>query len=232
MKLLFLCRQEKRKLVVQRQPFSGELISSHCTLPAISIFYFINQFNLTLMRLLTKTAKRINAGKHLLLAFLLLLTTLGVLAQQKKVSGAVKNPEDGLPIAKATVQIKGTSTGTVTDEKGAWTLMAGDNQTLVISAIGFTTQEIKVGTKTTINVDLVENNTEMEGVVVTALGIKREEKLLLKVMKLQMHYLETGQTLYLVKWQVLILYVQIAVLLVLIKLFCVEKIILPEIMRL
>ena len=95
MKLLFLCRQEKRKLVVQRQPFSGELISSHCTLPAISIFYFINQFNLTLMRLLTKTAKRINAGKHLLLAFLLLLTTLGVLAQQKKVSGAVKNPEDG-----------------------------------------------------------------------------------------------------------------------------------------
>jgi len=178
MKLLFLCRQEKRKVVAQKQSLSGLVISFSHALNAISNSYFFNQFNLTLMRLLTKTAKKIFAGKHLLLASLLLLMTLGVLAQQKKVSGVVKNPEDGLPIAKATVQVKGTSAGTVTDDKGAWTLMASDNQTLVISAIGFTTQEIKVGNKATINIDLIANNTELEGVVVTALGIKREEKAL------------------------------------------------------
>lgn len=178
MKLLFLCRQEKRKVVAQEQSQSGLVISFSHVLTAISNFYFFNQFNLTLMRLLTKTAKKIFAGKHLLLASLILLTTLGALAQQKKVSGVVKNPEDGLPIAKATVQVKGTSAGTVTDDKGAWTLMASDNQTLVISAIGFTPQEVKVGSKTIVNVDLVASNTELEGVVVTALGIKREEKAL------------------------------------------------------
>ena len=86
MKLLFLCRQENRKVVAQKQSLSGLVISFSHALNAISNSYFFNQFNLTLMRLLTKTAKKIFAGKHLLLASLLLLMTLGVLAQQKKVS--------------------------------------------------------------------------------------------------------------------------------------------------
>ncbi|HRA10159.1 MAG: SusC/RagA family TonB-linked outer membrane protein [Chitinophagaceae bacterium] len=178
MKLIFLCRQEKGKPVVQRQPFSGALISSHCTLPAISFFYFFNLNNLIFMRLLTTAAKKLLAGPRLLLACFLLTFSIAVSAQEKTVSGVVKNPEDASPIANATVQIKGTKIGTLTDDKGAYSLKANDNQTLVISAVGFATVEIKVGNKSSINVDLVNMNKEMEGVVVTALGIKRDEKAL------------------------------------------------------
>lgn len=130
------------------------------------------------MRLLTKSAKKITAGKHLLLASLLLFATLGVLAQQKTVYGVVKNPEDGSPIAKASVQVKGTNTGTVTDEKGAWTLRVNDGQVVVISAVGFEPMEIKIGNKTSYETSLVSVNKEMEGVVVTALGISRQQKAL------------------------------------------------------
>ena len=130
------------------------------------------------MTSLTITAKKFVAGKNLLLACFFLLLSIAATAQEKTVSGVVKNPEDGSPIANATIQIKGTKTGTLSDEKGAFSLKANDNQTLVISAVGFTSQEIKVGNKTTINVDLVNMNKELEGVVVTALGIRREEKAL------------------------------------------------------
>ncbi|MEO7982572.1 MAG: SusC/RagA family TonB-linked outer membrane protein [Bacteroidota bacterium] len=130
------------------------------------------------MTLLTIAAKKLFAGKKSLLACLFLLFTLTVNAQEKTVSGVVKNPEDGSPVANATVQIKGAKIGTMTDEKGTFSLKAGDNQVLVISAIGFTPVEIKVGNKSNFVIDLVNANKELEGVVVTALGIRRDEKAL------------------------------------------------------
>ena len=129
------------------------------------------------MTSLTRTANKV-AVKNLLLACLFLLVTVAVAAQEKTVSGTVKNPEDGSPIPNATVQVKGTKSGTITDEKGNWSLKANQNQTLVISAIGFANTEIKVGNKSVFDVVLISNNKELEGVVVTALGIKREERAL------------------------------------------------------
>lgn len=130
------------------------------------------------MRLLTNAAKQLLAGKKFLLASVLLLAAVAAIAQQKTINGIVKNAADGLPIANATVQVKGTKNGTLTNEKGTWSLKAANTATLVISAIGFTPIEIKVGNQSDFESSLVNVNKELEGVVVTALGIKREEKAL------------------------------------------------------
>lgn len=179
MKKSFFCRQVNRKETAFYSQYSSSLLDKLSQpLPVISSLYFINHNNNSIMRSLTIAVKKISTAKCYLLCCLLMLTTMMVSAQQKNISGTVKNPEDGSPVANATVQIKGTKNGTLTDEKGAFSLKADDNQTLVISAVGFTTMEIKVGNKTVINVELINANKELETVVVTALGIKREEKAL------------------------------------------------------
>lgn len=124
------------------------------------------------------TAKRLFAGTHLMLVFLFMLTATVAFAQEKNITGTVRSQGDGTGIENATVQIKGTQRGTITKDDGSWTLTASANQTLVISAVGYTATEIKVGNQSVINVQLVSNNKELEGVVVTALGIKREERAL------------------------------------------------------
>jgi len=99
-------------------------------------------------------------------------------AQEKTITGTVKNSGDASPLVRATVQVKGTSTGTTTDDKGSFTIRANENQTLVVSAVGFSPVEKRIGNQTIINFDLTSAATEMEGVVVTALGIRRDEKAL------------------------------------------------------
>ena len=99
-------------------------------------------------------------------------------AQEKTVSGSVKNETDGSPISNASVMIKGTAIGTTTNENGVYSIKATENQTLVISAIGFAPVEQKIGNKSVYNFSLSNLSKEMEGVVVTALGISRQQKAL------------------------------------------------------
>ncbi len=129
------------------------------------------------MRLLT-TAAKLFANPRVLLACFLLSVSMAVAAQEKTVSGVVKNTADGSPIANASVQLKGTKSGSLTNEQGAYSIKVNSNQTLTISAVGFTPVEIKVGSQTVINVEMENINKEMEGVVVTALGISRQQKAL------------------------------------------------------
>ncbi len=108
----------------------------------------------------------------LLLAFVVQLT----FAQSKTVSGTVVDG-DGLPIPGVTVSIKGTSTGTTTNFDGEYSLNASSDQTLKFSYVGFTTQEILVGSQTTINVTLRVNLEELDEVVVTSYqGILKESE--------------------------------------------------------
>ncbi len=123
-------------------------------------------------------AVRFYQTKTLLLGLLLMMACIGASAQEKTVSGHVKNEKDGTPLGGATVQVKGTSHITATDEKGAFSIKAANGQTLVVSAIGFATMEKAVGSQTTINFDLTASSKEMEGLVVTALGISRQQKAL------------------------------------------------------
>jgi len=109
--------------------------------------------------------------------FLLFFAT-SLAAQQKTISGMVKNAEDGTPVTGVSIQVKGTATGTTTDDQGRYTIAASPSHVLVASAVGFNTLEQTVGNRTTIDFSLSSATKELENVVVTALGIRREEKAL------------------------------------------------------
>lgn len=99
-----------------------------------------------------------------------------VFAQVKTVSGIVTD-QSGLPLPGVSVLEKGTSNGTQTDFDGNYRLETKQGATLVFSYVSMVTQEVIV-TSNSINVSLKEDVQELEGVVVTALGIKREKKAL------------------------------------------------------
>lgn len=100
-------------------------------------------------------------------------------AQQtiKNISGTVKDV-NGEPIIGANVVEKGSTNGVITDENGKFNLSLPSKSILKISFIGYITKEIPVASTNVFNVQLVENTQAIDEVVVTALGIKREEKAL------------------------------------------------------
>ncbi|RDB07779.1 SusC/RagA family TonB-linked outer membrane protein [Runella aurantiaca] len=118
--------------------------------------------------------------KNLLQSGLLLLLgwfiTLSTLAQSNMVTGKITSVA-GEAIPGVNVLVKGTNTGTTTDANGVYKINSVTNTSLLtVSAIGFVLQEIKVGNRSTIDIVLEEDTKMLSEVVVTALGIKREEK--------------------------------------------------------
>jgi TonB-linked SusC/RagA family outer membrane protein len=114
--------------------------------------------------------------KTKLRVLLTLLTALMMqisFAQQRTVTGTVKD-EGGFPIPGVNVLIKGTTTGTQTDFDGKFQIEATPEQVLVFTYIGMQTREARA-TSATMDVTLSDQATELEGVVVTAIGIKREK---------------------------------------------------------
>ena len=108
------------------------------------------------------------------LLLLLALITQFTFAQDMTISGIVSD-SNGLPIPGVNVKVKGTSTGTSTDFDGSYKIKAKTTDVLVFSFQGMNTQELKVsGTK--MNARLATNATELEGLIVTALGVKKEKK--------------------------------------------------------
>lgn len=95
------------------------------------------------------------------------------------ITGKVTASIDGTTMPGVNVLVKGTTNGTSTDSNGDYSLSV-DNESavLVFSFIGFTSQEITVGSKTVIDVVLVEDASQLGEVVVTAFGIEREKKAL------------------------------------------------------
>ena len=115
----------------------------------------------------------------LLIAFLALLTSMGGNAIGQTVSGTVTDSSDGTPLPGVSILIKGTSTGTATDVDGKYSLNVPGAQTvLVFSFLGFEAVEETVGNRSTIDVGLSEDASELNEVVVTALGIERNVKAL------------------------------------------------------
>ena len=93
---------------------------------------------------------------------------------QQNISGTVSDSA-GVPIPGATVLVLDTNNGVTTDFDGNFSIMASAGDVLSVSYVGYTAQNITVGSSTTINVVLSTDNT-LEEVVVTALGITREAK--------------------------------------------------------
>src|SRR5450759_1961273 len=111
-----------------------------------------------------------------LLVFLL-LTGMQVAFAQRTVSGRVTRSADNTPLAGVTVQVKGTTTGNITDLEGKFSLPVLNNDAvLLFSFIGYNPKEVPVGSQSSVIVGLEETNLVLSEVVVTALGIKREAK--------------------------------------------------------
>lgn len=102
-------------------------------------------------------------------------TALHANFQQKDVHGTVKDAK-GTPLPGVTVMIKGSAKGTQTDASGHYKLAAKAGDVLVFRFVGFAAQEITVGSSDDVSVSLLEGATGLNELVVTALGIKRDEK--------------------------------------------------------
>ena len=110
--------------------------------------------------------------KTLAVLFLLCMIPIGMNAQTVK--GTV-NDETGEPIIGATVKVQGSNEGTVTDFDGKFSVRASSNATLVISYVGYVTQQVPVGGKSNITVTLVEDNTTLNDVVVIGYGTMKKK---------------------------------------------------------
>jgi len=114
--------------------------------------------------------------KKLLKVILLLLfsvcSTAGIYAQ-RTVTGSVHD-DSQQPVPSANVVLKGTQVGTLTDSNGKFTLnVPSSGGTLVISFIGFTTQEVLIGTSSVVNVTLQTESTALNEVVVVGYGTQK-----------------------------------------------------------
>lgn len=97
--------------------------------------------------------------------------------QAKKITGKVIDAA-GEPIIGASVLVKGSGTGSVTDIDGKFSVEAPVGSTLVVSFVGYATEELKVGAATSYTVTLKDDAQSLSEVVVTAMGIKKEKKAL------------------------------------------------------
>ncbi|MGE8377266.1 MAG: SusC/RagA family TonB-linked outer membrane protein [Sphingobacterium sp.] len=107
------------------------------------------------------------------LALCTLFSATSLYAQQS-ISGIVSDANG--PISGATVSVKGTTRGTQTGANGSFTIQAAQGETLRVSMVGYKSQEIVVGSTKTINIKLTEDASNLEEVVVTAMGIKKAPK--------------------------------------------------------
>ncbi|MDB5147349.1 MAG: SusC/RagA family TonB-linked outer membrane protein [Mucilaginibacter sp.] len=98
-------------------------------------------------------------------------------AQTVTLKGKVTD-EKGEPIAGASVKIKNTNIGSVTNGSGMFSLNYTGQGALVVTAIGFTGKEVKLTGQAQVNIALAEDNKVLNEVVVTALGIKRDKRIL------------------------------------------------------
>jgi len=113
--------------------------------------------------------------KHLLSTILFLSFAVIVQAQTKEVTGKVTD-STGAPLAGASVNIKGGRGGTSVGTDGTFRITAPSNSTLVISAIGFDSKEVRIANVSDISVRLMIANRTLNEVVVTALGIRKEKR--------------------------------------------------------
>ncbi len=114
------------------------------------------------------------------LAITTIVFALGIstmVAQTRTITGKITASSDGTGIPGVNIQVKGSQKGTSSNASGTYSLeVSGASPVLSITSIGFDAQEIKVGNRNVVDVVMTSSTQELNEVVVTALGIKREEK--------------------------------------------------------
>ena len=119
--------------------------------------------------------KSINANICTFLFSLLFIFSATFASGQNVVTGTVTSLTDGEPLIGASVLVKGSTTGTVTNLDGNYSISAVQGQTLVFSFIGFESQEIALRDQRVINVALTENQDMLNEVVVIGYGVQKKK---------------------------------------------------------
>ena len=98
-------------------------------------------------------------------------------AANRKIAGIVKSAKDGAVIQGVSVSVKGKPGGTVTDQLGRFSLVVGEKDTLVLSAVGFTKIETPCGTSALLSLSLPEDYGKMTDIVVVGYGSERKRNI-------------------------------------------------------
>ena len=106
-----------------------------------------------------------------------MLLSLSGFAQTLRVGGKITSADDSQPLPGVSVQIKGTTTGTISGTDGVFSMVAKPSDVLVFKFIGYATQEIPVGQNNNINVKLLTTNNSLDEVVVIGYGTSRRKDL-------------------------------------------------------
>ncbi|MDD3195763.1 MAG: carboxypeptidase-like regulatory domain-containing protein, partial [Paludibacter sp.] len=114
--------------------------------------------------------------KYLLLSGILFFAS-SVFAQNRAVNGTVTSAGDGEPLIGVSIQLKGTTTGTITDLDGRFTINVEDNSTLIFSMVGMKTVEVATGNRTSINVVLESDTQLLDQVIVTGYTTQKKADL-------------------------------------------------------
>ena len=107
---------------------------------------------------------------------LTLILTISLYAQNATLKGVIVDETD-TPLIGATVQVKGTSTGSITDFDGNYTIKANKGAVITFSYIGYKTQEIKFTGQPTVNIKMVPDNQTLDEVVVVGYGTMKRSDL-------------------------------------------------------
>lgn len=111
-----------------------------------------------------------------LMAMVCICTTVVFGQNKKTVSGTVKD-DSGTPLPNVSIYEKNNKAGGVASKSdGSFSISVGESAILVFSYVGFTTKEVAVGSSSTIDIQLDVSDDQLEEVVVTALGIKKQQK--------------------------------------------------------
>ncbi len=116
--------------------------------------------------------------KKTLVVLLFAFIGISVSAQDRTVTGKVTDAKDGAPLVAASVTVKGSTKGTATAQDGTFTLKVASNATtLVISYLNYTTKEVVLDSKNTVNVALSQTSDQLNDVVVIGYGSVRKKDL-------------------------------------------------------
>lgn len=118
--------------------------------------------------------------KKLILLFVIgIISSWQLMFAQKIISGKVTDGKNNAAVVGASVFVKGTDVGTLTDVNGVFKIKLPENaRTLVVSYLGYESMEYEIGNSSYMEILLQEKSEAIEEVVVTALGIKRDKKAL------------------------------------------------------
>ncbi|MDR0792422.1 MAG: TonB-dependent receptor plug domain-containing protein [Chitinophagaceae bacterium] len=111
-----------------------------------------------------------------MLLFAAVVFSITAFAQGKRTISGVVTDSANKPLSGISVLIKGTKTGTVTNENGQFSINASSGNVLVFTFVGYRSQELTLGSSSTYNIQMVGSVIQLTDVVVTALGIKREKR--------------------------------------------------------